>query len=84
VMLIGSDEHAHQQAVKVGIRQNDEVQIVEGLKEGQKIVTEGAYGLPNNAKVSAESPKEEKDEKDEKSSAGKQSPGKEAKDSDDK
>jgi HlyD family secretion protein len=68
VMLIGSDEHAHQQAVKVGIRQNDEVQIVEGLKEGQRIVTEGAYGLPDNTKVSVES----KDTgKEEKSSAGK-------------
>jgi HlyD family secretion protein len=84
VMLIGSDQHAHQQAVKVGIRQNDEVQIVEGLKEGQKVVTEGAYGLPDNAKVSIESPKEEKDEKGEKSSAGKEPAGKEAKDSDDK
>ncbi len=68
VMLIGSDEHAHQQAVKVGIRQNDQVQIVEGLKEGQRIVTEGAYGLPDNTKVSVES----KDTgKEEKSSAGK-------------
>ena len=83
VMLIGSDEHAHQQAVKVGIRQNDQVQVVEGLKEGQKVVTEGAYGLPDNAKVSVESPKE-KDEKDEKSSAGKEPAGKEAKDPDDK
>ena len=36
-------QHAHQQAVKVGIRQDDKVQIVEGLKEGQRIVTDGAY-----------------------------------------
>jgi HlyD family secretion protein len=84
VMLIGPDEHAHQQAVKVGIRQNDDVQILEGLKEGQKVVAEGAYGLPDNAKVSVESPKDEKDDKGEKSSAGKEPAGKEAKDSDDK
>ena len=86
VMLVGSDQHAHQQAVKLGIRQNDDVQIVEGLKEGQKVVAEGAYGLPDNAKVSIESPKEDeaKDEKDEKSSAGKEPAGKKAKDSDDK
>ena len=84
VMLIGSDQHAHQQAVKIGIRHNDDVQIVEGVKEGQKVVTEGAYGLPDNAKVSVESPKDEKDEKDEKSSAGKEPAGKDAKDSDDK
>ncbi len=54
VMVIGDDQHAHQQAVKVGIRQDDKIQITEGLKEGQRIVTEGAYGLPDNAKVSIE------------------------------
>ena len=84
VMLVGSDQHAHQQPVKLGIRQNDDVQIVEGLKEGQRVVAEGAYGLPDNAKVSIESPKEDKDEKEEKSSAGKEPAGKVAKDSDDK
>jgi hypothetical protein len=26
------------------------------LKEGQRVVTEGAYGLPDNAKVSIEEP----------------------------
>ena len=59
VMVVGSDQKAHQQAVKIGIKQADDVQIVEGLKEGQTIVTEGAYGLPDNTKVSIESAKEE-------------------------
>jgi len=56
VMVIADDQHAHPQAVKVGIRQDDKVQITEGLKEGQRVVTEGAYGLPDNAKVSIEAP----------------------------
>jgi multidrug efflux pump subunit AcrA (membrane-fusion protein) len=56
VMVIGDDQHAHQQAVKVGIRQDDKVQITEGLKEGQRVVTEGAYGLPDNANVAIEEP----------------------------
>ncbi len=51
VMIISADQHAHQQAVKVGIKQDEKIQIVEGLKEGQRIVTDGAYGLPDNAKV---------------------------------
>jgi multidrug efflux pump subunit AcrA (membrane-fusion protein) len=59
VMVVGSDQKAHQQAVKIGIKQGDDVQIVEGLKEGQTIVTEGAYGLPDNTKVSIEAAKEE-------------------------
>ncbi len=68
VMVIGADSKAHQQTVKVGIKQGDEVQIVEGVKEGQTVVTEGAYGLPDSAKVSIEAAKE-----DEKPSAGQES-----------
>jgi len=58
VMVIAEDQHAHQQAIKAGIRQDDKLQIIEGLKEGQRVVTEGAYGLPDNAKVSVEAPAE--------------------------
>ncbi len=58
VMVIAEDQHAHQQAIKVGIRQDDKLQITEGLKEGQRVVTDGAYGLPDNAKVSVEAPAE--------------------------
>ena len=58
VMVIADDQHAHQQAIKIGIRQDDKIQTTEGLKEGQRVVTEGAYGLPENAKVSIEAPAE--------------------------
>jgi HlyD family secretion protein len=51
VMVIGKDQHAHQTAVKTGIREGDETQIVSGLHVGQQVVTEGAYGLPDGAKV---------------------------------
>ena len=54
VMLAGADGKAHQQAVKVGIRQGDQVQIVEGLKAGERVVGSGAYGLPDNTKIEAE------------------------------
>ncbi len=64
VMVIGDDQHAHQQAVKMGIRQGDKAQITEGLKEGQRVVTDGAYGLPDNAKVSVEAPAEAAKESD--------------------
>lgn len=58
VMLVGSDGRAHQQAVKTGVKQGDDVEIVDGLKEGQKVVTAGAYGLPDNTKITIEAPKE--------------------------
>jgi len=62
VMLAGSDGLAHQQAVKLGIHHGDDVQIVEGVKEGDKIVSSGAYGLPDKTKIkieAAEAPAEE-------------------------
>jgi len=71
VMVIADDQHAHQQAVKVGIRQDDKLQFSEGLKEGQRVVTEGAYGLPDNAKVSVEASSEAEKEGD-KPAAGKE------------
>ena len=74
VMVIADDQHAHQQAVKAGIRQDDKLQITEGLKEGQRIVTDGAYGLPDNAKVSVESPAAAGKEKDEEKPAPGQEP----------
>jgi HlyD family secretion protein len=54
VMLAGSDGKAHQQTVKVGIRQGDQVQILEGVKAGDKVVGAGAYGLPDNTKIRAQ------------------------------
>jgi len=54
VMLVGSDGRAHQRSVKAGIRQEDRVQIVDGLNEGDHVITDGAYGLPDNAKIKIE------------------------------
>ena len=53
---VSADSRAHQKAVKAGIRQGDEVQIVEGLQAGDQIVASGAYGLPDNTRIKAESP----------------------------
>jgi multidrug efflux pump subunit AcrA (membrane-fusion protein) len=53
-MVAGDDGRAHSKAVKVGIRQGDRVQIVEGLKEGEQVVAAGAYGLPDSAKIKLE------------------------------
>jgi multidrug efflux pump subunit AcrA (membrane-fusion protein) len=61
VMVAGNDGHAHQTTVKTGIREGDRVQIVEGLHAGDKVVGTGAYGLPDNSKIttaSAQAPAE--------------------------
>ena len=54
VMVVGSDNRAHQKAVKTGIKHVDDIQIVEGVAEGEEVVASGAYGLPDNTKVTVE------------------------------
>lgn len=54
VMLAGPDGLAHRQGVKVGIRNGDDVQVVEGVNEGDKVISTGAYGLPDKTKVKIE------------------------------
>jgi HlyD family secretion protein len=56
VMIAGSDGVAHQKAVKVGIRNGDDVQILEGVTESDKVITAGAYGLPDKTKIKVEAP----------------------------
>src|SRR5262249_9724965 len=51
VMVVGSDDRAHRTLVETGVRNGDLVQIVKGLEAGQKIVTIGAYGLPDKTQV---------------------------------
>ncbi len=51
LMVVGADGRAHQVSVKTGLRQGDEVQITSGLHPGQLVVTTGAYGLPEGARV---------------------------------
>jgi HlyD family secretion protein len=53
VMVAGGDGKAHQQIVKAGFHDGDKVQILEGLQASQKIVGNGAYGLPDNSKITA-------------------------------
>lgn len=56
VMLAGTDGKAHQQNVTVGVREPDVVQITQGLKPGQKVVTVGAYGLPDQTQIKIVAP----------------------------
>ncbi len=58
VMQVSSDEHAYQKNVRVGIRQGDAIQIVDGLQAGDRVVASGAYGLPDKSKIKVESQNE--------------------------
>jgi multidrug efflux pump subunit AcrA (membrane-fusion protein) len=65
-MMAGNDGKANQQIIRTGFHDGDKVQILEGLQAGQKIVGNGAYGLPDNSKITAaEANKPEADDKKE-------------------
>jgi HlyD family secretion protein len=51
VMIFGDDGMAHTRPVKAGIHESGKVQIVDGLKVGEKVITVGAYGLDDKTKV---------------------------------
>lgn len=55
VMIAGSDGLAHQRPVKIGIRNGEDVQILDGVSSNDKVVTSGAYGLPDKTKIKIES-----------------------------
>lgn len=63
VMTVDENSVAHETKVKIGIKQGDNVQILEGLSEGDTVVIEGNYALPDETKV--EISKDEEENKDE-------------------
>jgi HlyD family secretion protein len=58
VMVAGSDGKAHQKPIKSGIKQGDQLQVLDGVKEGDQVIASGAYGLPDNTKIRVENTQE--------------------------
>jgi len=53
VMVVDAASVAHETKVTVGVRTPDKVEVTSGLKEGETIVIEGNYALPDGTKVEA-------------------------------
>ena len=51
VFVVDAEGVAHAREVKVGGKSDAGVEIVEGLKAGERIVTHGAYAVSDSAKV---------------------------------
>ena len=47
VMVVDSQSRAQSRDVEIGIRTDDQAQIASGLKPGEQVITQGAYGLPD-------------------------------------
>jgi multidrug efflux pump subunit AcrA (membrane-fusion protein) len=51
VFVIGQDGKAHRTDIKVGLRDQDHVQVTEGIKAGDLVVTSGGYALSDGLGV---------------------------------
>ncbi len=56
VMVALADGTAQERKVEVGIRDGDNVQVVSGLKAGENVITKGALGLDDKAKIEVAKP----------------------------
>jgi RND family efflux transporter MFP subunit len=63
VMAVTPDSVVHQKAVKTGVRDAGNVQILEGVSPGEQVVVEGGVGLEDGAKVTLKKPAEKSEEK---------------------
>ena len=51
VMLVGSDGLAHERAVKLGVTDGKDTQVLAGVHAGEIVVTTGAHSLEDNTKL---------------------------------
>lgn len=63
VMLVGVDGAAHRKAVTLGIRDGEDVQVTSGIAPGDTVITSGAYGLDDGARVKVGAAAGDEDEK---------------------
>lgn len=56
IMVAAPDSLAHARNVELGVRQGNEVQILSGVKAGEQVITSGALGLDDKAKIQIAKP----------------------------
>ncbi|HYL87110.1 MAG TPA: efflux RND transporter periplasmic adaptor subunit [Candidatus Angelobacter sp.] len=54
IMLAGSDGHAHQKTVQVGVRNAEFSQVLSGAIAGDAVITNGGYALPDKTQIKIE------------------------------
>jgi HlyD family secretion protein len=54
LLVVDKDSVVHEQKVQVGVRDEENVQILSGAKAGEKVVVSGGVGLADGAKVKVE------------------------------
>ena len=67
VMVVGSDSLAHLKKIQTGFREEDLVQVLTGLEQGEQVIVVGGLGLEDKAKVHIDKSEEKIDQPDGKS-----------------
>lgn len=71
VMIVDKQNVAHEKKVTVGVRSGEKIEITEGLSEGDTVVIEGNFALPDGTKVEIAKDEESKDEDKDEGKKGK-------------
>jgi len=51
VFVAGADGRAHRLNVTIGVRDGPRVQVLEGIKVGDQVITSGGYALSDGLKI---------------------------------
>jgi len=51
VLVIDSNSVAHRRAVRLGVREGDKIQVLNGCRPGEEVVIQGGVGVDDKAKV---------------------------------
>jgi multidrug efflux pump subunit AcrA (membrane-fusion protein) len=54
IMLAGSDGHARQKTVQVGVHNSELSQVLSGVNVGDAVITNGGYALPDKTQIKVE------------------------------
>jgi HlyD family secretion protein len=73
VLTVGSDSIAHKKPVKLGVRENNQVQILSGVAPGEEVVIVGGLGVDDKAKVKVVTTAVEESDDDEDTNAPEES-----------
>jgi HlyD family secretion protein len=71
-VFVPQGEKVEKRKVTVGIREDGEVEILEGLKDNERVVITGAFGLGDGTKIKIVQSEEKKDGADKSSDSGKE------------
>jgi multidrug efflux system membrane fusion protein len=63
-MVVDKQNRARERKVTVGVREGNRVQILGGVAEGEQVITQGALGLEDKAKVEVKSDEDDDDDDD--------------------